>query len=187
MRLIMQKAAEQLIPAWEWLLETLQDFIKANPDATQNDAATYMAGVASPFDLATLQIVDRVGALQWFVAQTGASWDQVKNFLVNNPLDMLKKFEPDKGRNLDPSGNTAKITKVISDSFEQEGWEDVTWPTDVSVEFFRDPYPGPTKNFITKKVWTATVDGQPVQVQQLFDNQLVGNRVVITPGPHEVL
>lgn len=187
MRMIVEKAVEQLIPQWEWLLETLKEFIEANPNATQNDTATYMAGVASPFDLATLQIVDRVGALQWFIAQTGTSWSQVKTFLINNPLDMLKAFEPGEDRKLDISGNQAKIIKIISDIDQKGNWGDIDWPTDIQVTLYRDPNPGPTKNYVIRKVWTATIDGQQVQIQQIFTNELVNKRIVVTPGPYEIM
>jgi hypothetical protein len=187
MRLIVTKATEQLVPQWEWLLETLKDYVEANPDATKPDASTYIAGLTSPFDLATLQIVDRVGALQWLITEIGASWAEVKNFLINNPVDMLKKFEKGQGLDLDTTGDKAKITKLVGDSFDREGWEEVTWPADAVVEITREKSPGPTFNFITKKVWQGTIDGKAVTVQQIFTNELVDKRVVITAGDFEVV
>jgi len=162
--------------------------IEANPGATQNDAATYMAGVASPFDLATLQIVDRVGALQWFIAQTGASWTQVKSFLINNPVGALKKYEPGEGKDLDISGEKAKILRVVgvSEPDTAETWGDIGFAAEVLEQVWRDPTPGPTQNFIIRKEWTGTIDGAPVTVMQIFTNTFDGQRVRTSAGPLQI-
>lgn len=173
------RALNQFREQRDWLKRALYDYLRANPAATQVQAAAYINGLADAYPSDEWGVRDRVALLAVYVINAGG-WAALKALIAAHDWDVVSRVAPELGMSAPAAGEVAHWRIAGNDAWGIPQALDAHEPTPL-----RETADGPTKGFLVAEYRESASLG--LCVQRVWTNTYDGQRVQRSAGPWEVM